>query len=339
MGQKLVIAHLVVSDAFAGVERYVSQVAPELASRGHQVVVIGGDPKRMADAMNHRVEYRGGATSFGGLRSLVTRHGIDGINVIHAHMTKSEVVGAFGAAIRRCPVIATRHFGHGRGVPGFVDWFIRSRMSAELAVSEHVARTCPTTTDTVVSGVDSAEQVAAAAKVVLVAQRLEGEKHTADAIAAWSRSALADDGWHMAVAGVGAQAGMLADLAKRLGVESSVRFAGFVSDMAGARVGAGFQIATTPNESFGLSVAEAMAAGLPVIAAAGGGHLELLAGSPELLYPPGDVDALAAAMVRLAADVDQRRSIGSALRTRQRAHFTLTAHVDGLERVYQRVVR
>src|SRR4051812_8843820 len=37
------IAHVVVTNNFAGVERYVSSVAIELALRGHEVAVVGGD--------------------------------------------------------------------------------------------------------------------------------------------------------------------------------------------------------------------------------------------------------------------------------------------------------
>ncbi len=43
----LSVAHVVVTDAFAGVERYVCQVAGELAGRGHRVLTVGGDQLRM----------------------------------------------------------------------------------------------------------------------------------------------------------------------------------------------------------------------------------------------------------------------------------------------------
>ena len=42
------VVHVVVTDAFAGVERYVCQVANGLAARGHRVEVVGGEPARMA---------------------------------------------------------------------------------------------------------------------------------------------------------------------------------------------------------------------------------------------------------------------------------------------------
>lgn len=97
------------------------------------------------------------------------------------------------------------------------------------------------------------------------------------------------------------------------------------------------QVATCSTDAFGLSVAEAMAAGLSVVASAGGGHLELLGAVPELLYPPGDIDALAVIMRKLAGDLQLRQELGRRLRNIQQQHFTLSGHVDGLERIYQRV--
>ena len=46
-GRNLSVVQVVRSDAFAGVERYLCQVANGLDSRGHHLTVIGGDPDRM----------------------------------------------------------------------------------------------------------------------------------------------------------------------------------------------------------------------------------------------------------------------------------------------------
>ena len=63
--------------------------------------------------------------------------------------------------------------------------------------------------------------------------------------------------------------------------------------------------ASTVPEPFGQVVVEAMGVGRPVIAAAAGGPLEIVTdGIDGLLTPPGDADALAAAMTRLADDPD-----------------------------------
>ena len=59
---------------------------------------------------------------------------------------------------------------------------------------------------------------------------------------------------------------------------------------------------TGPFETFGQTIQEAAASGLPVIAPAAGGPLDLVhEGATGFLVPPGDGDALAAAVQRLGA--------------------------------------
>ncbi|HWH30022.1 MAG TPA: glycosyltransferase, partial [Mycobacteriales bacterium] len=45
------VTHVVVTDAFAGTERYVADVARRTAERGHEVLVLGGAPTRMPAAV------------------------------------------------------------------------------------------------------------------------------------------------------------------------------------------------------------------------------------------------------------------------------------------------
>jgi glycosyltransferase involved in cell wall biosynthesis len=76
-----------------------------------------------------------------------------------------------------------------------------------------------------------------------------------------------------------------------------------VDDGELARLRAGAAIALAPSrsaETFGLAVAEAMAAGLPVAASRVGALGELL--EDDALVAPGDAPALAAAIGRLAGD-------------------------------------
>ena len=74
---------------------------------------------------------------------------------------------------------------------------------------------------------------------------------------------------------------------------------------------------TGPFETFGQTIQEAAASGLPVIAPAAGGPLDLVhEGATGFLVPPGDGDALAAAVQRLAADRPLRAAMGEAGRRR-----------------------
>jgi glycosyltransferase involved in cell wall biosynthesis len=85
--------------------------------------------------------------------------------------------------------------------------------------------------------------------------------------------------------------------------DAEVRFVGHVDDAELATLRAGAAIALVPSrsaETFGLAAAEAMAAGLPVVASRVGALAELL--DEQSLVPPGDVSALALAIGRLAGD-------------------------------------
>jgi glycosyltransferase involved in cell wall biosynthesis len=72
-------------------------------------------------------------------------------------------------------------------------------------------------------------------------------------------------------------------------------------------------------EPFGQVVVEGMAAGLPVIATEAGGPSEIITdGVNGLLYTPGDVAALASAMVQLRDSPARRAALGAAARLKAR---------------------
>jgi phosphatidylinositol alpha 1,6-mannosyltransferase len=72
---------------------------------------------------------------------------------------------------------------------------------------------------------------------------------------------------------------------------------------------------TGPHETFGQTVQEALASGLPVVAPAAGGPVDLVTpGVTGTLVPPGDGQAIADAVAALAADPALRRGYGRAAR-------------------------
>ena len=128
------------------------------------------------------------------------------------------------------------------------------------------------------------------------------------------------------VVGDGPQREDVADEIRRLGAEGTVDLAGERDDVADVLAAADVFVLPTLSEGLPMSVLEAMAAGLPVVAAAVGGVPELVDdGETGLLVPPGRPDALAAALGRLAADPALRRRLGAAGRRRAEAHFDIEA--------------
>jgi glycosyltransferase involved in cell wall biosynthesis len=127
--------------------------------------------------------------------------------------------------------------------------------------------------------------VAAAGEYVLAAGRLTPEKGFADAI-----DACAAAGLPLVVAGDGPQA----DELRARAAGGAVRFTGRVAPEELARLRTHAAVAVVPSryaEILPLAALEAMAAGLPVVAARAGGLAEAV--PAEGLYPPGDVAALA----------------------------------------------
>lgn len=94
----------------------------------------------------------------------------------------------------------------------------------------------------------------------------------------------------------------------------------------------GSDIAVVPStapESFGLVAVEAMAAGLPVVASAQGGLVEIVRdGETGLLAPPGDAEALARALARLGRDAMLRERLGAAGSRYARDEFSLERHCE-----------
>jgi glycosyltransferase involved in cell wall biosynthesis len=132
------------------------------------------------------------------------------------------------------------------------------------------------------------------------------------------------------VVGDGPHLAALDALGRALGVSPRVELLGLRDDVPEILRGADACVHPTLAEGFGNAVAEAMASGLPVIATRAGGIPELVeAGISGLLVPPGDEDALAAAMARVAADPELRARLGEHARRRVLARFTVEASVAG----------
>jgi glycogen synthase len=107
------------------------------------------------------------------------------------------------------------------------------------------------------------------------------------------------------VAGRGSSAEEISALARKLGIERHVQVLGAVDDSERDRLFATAKIQVMPSrfEGFGLAAAEAMAAGVPLIASNAGSLPEVVdAPRGGVLVSPDDPQALAKAIVELLAD-------------------------------------
>jgi hypothetical protein len=125
-------------------------------------------------------------------------------------------------------------------------------------------------------------------------------------------------------------------LARQLGVENRTEFTGFTLDPEQilASVDA-VAVPSTRPDPLPNSAIEALAAGIPVVAANHGGLPEIVEhGRTGLLVPPGDPHALAKALRELADDPERRARMGAAAAADASERFGVERMLDEVEAVY-----
>ena len=128
---------------------------------------------------------------------------------------------------------------------------------------------------------------------------------------------------HLAIVGAGPESGRLHALAAELELAHRIHFHGYVPDVRKWQMlrCADAYLSSTMHEGFGLVYLEAMAAGLPVITPDYGGQVDFLQdGDTGYLVPSGDIDALAAAIARLATQPDVATRMRESNRCRSLQH-------------------
>lgn len=127
----------------------------------------------------------------------------------------------------------------------------------------------------------------------------------------------------LVVVGDGPQRIELETHARSLGIEQSVRFAGYVDEARKLALLRTADLFIFPSllEGFGMVVAEAMACGLPVVCSTAA-SLPEVTGDAALGVEPTDRDGFSAALLQLAGDANLRRTLAAAGRERAAALFS-----------------
>ena len=142
---------------------------------------------------------------------------------------------------------------------------------------------------------------------------------------------------HYMVVGDGPDEPRLREHAAQLGLAQRVHFCGRIVHDELPQVLAQADLLLQPSlgeESFGITLVEAMACGVPVLASRQGGMTEIvLPGVTGELLPPGEVGAWRAAIAQLLQQPDRMRAMGAAGRERAVAEFTWAANAARLEQL------
>ncbi|SDK28936.1 stealth conserved region 3 domain-containing protein [Streptomyces indicus] len=151
-------------------------------------------------------------------------------------------------------------------------------------------------------------------RTVVIAGRLVGEKQIDHAVTAWSTVAQYHPEWTLRIFGDGPLSGALRRQIDFLGLHDCVQLNGNSPHLAEEWAKASIALLTSRNEAFGLVLAEAQAAGVPVVSydSPNGPREVIIDGHTGMLVPVGDTDSLAACLLRLIEDGQLRHRMGAA---------------------------
>ena len=342
-----------------GAQSYVAALLPALAERYEVVLAAHGEgPLRAAAAeagarfvpLRHVRRPIRPWRDLAGLVELSRLLRRERPQILHASSSKAGVLGRLAAVATRVPIrFFTVHgwaFSAYSGLPSLL-YRITDRLMAPLTtvticVSENElaagleAGTCRAERTVVirnavdVSAASRARHDRATPRLIAVG-RLKAPKDFLTLIRAFA--ALPEGSFEALIVGDGPDRGAVEDEIRRLGLEERVRLVGERSDVPALLADADLFVLSSRSEGLPVSVLEAMAAELPVVASGVGGLAELVVdGETGILVPPGAPEPLAAALGRLVEDRDLRRRFGAAGRTRAEALFDLAvfrrAHVE-----------
>jgi glycosyltransferase involved in cell wall biosynthesis len=188
--------------------------------------------------------------------------------------------------------------------------------------------------------VRAALDIPAAARLVGIVGRLDVDKGHLDTLRAFALMAAKNPDAYLLVVGVGPLAESLREEARSLGVSERVRFTGWRNDVPALLRAMDVFVHPSRREPFGLAIAEASAAGLPVIAYAEGGVPEIVVdGETGWLAPPGDVARIADHMIRVLAKPAEAREMGAKGRAHIERSFSPPDASKTLAAVLRRLVR
>jgi phosphatidyl-myo-inositol alpha-mannosyltransferase len=354
-----------------GVQEYVRGLYRYLQAQGHEALIFSSAGGRSQDDL--RLIPLGAALPLSGsgsstsipltvaapaqLRRLLEREACDVLHVMAPYsptlsgrllvQSRAAHVLTFLVAIEPGPYRALL------GTLARLQWRSLRRFDARIAISATAAETGRAlyggSYELIPCGVDTRQFTPDVAPLpelddgctnLLYVGRLEQRKGVAHLIRAFARLQRQYPRLRLVIGGDGPERASLERLARDLGCERA-RFWGYVPAADLSRLFASADLFCAPAtyaESFGIVLIEAMAAGLPIVAAANAGYAGLLAAHPgNVLVPPGDDRAMAGAIASLVEQPGYARSLG--MRNRAAAQQYNWQHVGrAVEDLYQRVV-
>ena len=263
-------------------------------------------------------------------------------DIVHLNSSKAGVLGRIAAAAAGVPVcIFTAHGwafkaagGIGASCYLWADRVMRPLATMVICVSETersagvAARVCtPAKTIVIANAVDVGDPVGRSQNTARLLEivsvgRLAPPKDFLTLLEAFEMLPLGKA--RLTLVGGGPLRQRLESEISRRGLTEVVDLAGEVQDVRSMLERSDIFVLSSHSEGMPISVLEAMATGLPVVASdVGGVHEVVQESATGFLVPPGDVEGMAERLVQLIGDAALRQRLGDAGRQRVEQHFAL----------------
>jgi glycosyltransferase involved in cell wall biosynthesis len=336
-----------------GAQAYVTALLPALAPRLDVVVAAHGDGPLIDAAraagvrfvpLRHVRRAVSPVRDLLGLLELIALIRRERPDIVHLNSSKAGVLGRLAAMLAGAPItVFTVHGWAFKAYSGIAsalyraaDGLMSRATTVTICVTETereaglAAGTCrPARTTVIPNAIDAssarrAQRDAGPLRIISVG-RLAWPKDPITLVHALAQVRAASV--ELLVAGDGPQRPRVEAEVRRLGLDSVIRLLGPRDDVPDLLASCDVFVLASRSEGGPISILEAMAAGLPVVASDVGGVRELVDdGATGLLVPAGDSHALAAALQRLLDDARLRHRLGEAGRRRLVERFDVEAH-------------
>lgn len=339
---------------WGGAEEHTLRLAEGLAARGHDVLLVASPGSVLADAVDgsriaiRRVRMRNDVDllAVGALAALIRGHHAD---VVHTIGARDHLLASMAARLTRIPVIKAEHTyladtSSGLCLRAYRYWTDRVVCVCDAMRGHLNGLGIPDgRIETITNGLDTDHYTGAtrerngAPVIAVVASCIPGKGHGILVRTITLLTARYPD-LRVVCAGGGPLKEHLIAVASAAGAAQHFTWLGHVDDVRPVLASADMLVHPSLSEALPYAIMEAMAAGLPVVAAEVGGVAELVVdGVTGLLVRPGDEQGLAAAVSRMLDDQLLRRSAGEAGRRRVMERFTMDRMVSDYERLYDEV--
>lgn len=349
----LKVCHVSLTLKTGGLERILADLARHHSSERCEPTFLAlREVGRFANeirACNRTVSVLKHQGRFSGLREMARFFRDHQFDVVHTHNTYPHLYATLAARWAGVPVVVqTRHgqrAGHGWKSSWQYRWAAKW-VDRIVAVSDDAAGLCVTADHIPASkvtriwnGIDLSQFRYTGPKDELIAiavARLSAEKDFPTLLRAMVLALIRVPELKLKIVGDGPERAALEALAESLNLRNSVEFLGERHDVPNLLTQAGFFVTSSLTEGISLTLLEAMAVGLPVVATHVGGNPEIVVeGETGRLAPAANPQALADSIVQMCDERNRWSNLGRAGSERVAAHFDIRRMAHDYEDLYE----